>query len=392
MGKSNIGFTLLLAVALGACFDSIHSMDDDEDMSDAAVASPLGGDAALIVPVDCPNPMPERCDRLDNDCDGEVDEDGICGMNTPPRAMCPPPQSGATLAFYPLVGGYVDPDGDPMVAARWRIVEAPVGSTAGPEPVDALEASFFADLLGAYSVTLEVEDARGGFGQCTATVRTGSDDGLRIEMVWNIGDMGDHSDVDLHLRSHRSGARWFDAQQDCYYDNCRVCDAPYSMGPVAYERACRALIADYNTDPNREPPPQLTWTAPLGDDDPRLDLDDIEGNGPENIGIRHPRDGTYRLGVHYFDDDGSGGAATVVVRIFCAGALAMAFEPVRLRPGELHTSRDREFWEVADIVWAGERCEVEALGEPGCPAICGESQIRERNACPVGETRGRFCD
>ena len=271
-----------------------------------------------------------------------------------------------------------------MTRAVWRVVRAPAGSTANPMPNNELTMSVFADLQGEYVFELEVEDEQGGLGRCTTTLTTLTGDGLRIEMVWNANAMDDSSDVDLHLK-RAPQARWFnsgDTGDDCYYINCKVCSG-------GGEAACRAEIAEYNADPNRDPPPQVMWTAPLNEDDPRLDLDDVQGLGPENINILRPSDGTFRLGVHYYDDDGFG-ASTVTINVFCGGQLARAFTPTVLQPTGNSGGETTEFWEVADIVWSNETCEVQPLGTPECPRICNARQAR-REGCSPGTTRGAPC-
>lgn len=329
-------------------------------------------------------PSEEICDGIDNDCNGRVDDIPGC-ENAPPTAICPPDQEGRPLANYRFEGGYDDPDGDPMARATWRIIEQPPGSTARPEPPNALATGIFADLQGEYVLELEVEDTNGGIGRCTTRLTTVTTDGLRIEMVWNVNAQNDRSDVDMHLL-RGPGGRWFDRARDgddCYYANCSVCSG-------GGEAACRAQIAEYNNN-NQTPPSQVEWTAPLNEDDPRLDLDDVEGNGPENINIEVPRDGTYRLGVHYYDSDGFG-ASTVTVRIFCGGALTRAFDPIVLQPTGGNGSPDTEFWEVADIVWNGDNCQVIERGPFECPRICSRGTLEAAGECPPNQTRGQRCN
>ena len=329
-------------------------------------------------------PSAESCDGLDNDCNGRIDDLPGCN-NIPPEAICPPDQSGPPLADYRFVGGYSDPDGDRMVRASWRIVTAPPGTGAQPRPANDLATAIFADLQGEYVLELEVEDEGGGIGRCTTTLTTLTSDGLRIEMVWNVNARGDTSDVDMHLLN-APGGQWFQEGgngDDCYFANCRVCDT-YD------EEACRDQIAEYNNS-GRTPPPQVEWSAPLNADDPRLDLDDVEGNGPENINIQAPRAGTYRLGVHYWEDDGFG-ASTVSIRIFCGGQLAREFEPIVLQVGGEAGEPGTEFWEVADIVWSGASCEVRERGPFECPRICTRGEVEALGECPAGQTRGRRCN
>ena len=182
----------------------------------------------------------------------------------------------------------------------------------------------------------------------------------------------------MHLIRPTPGARWFNTRDDCYYRTCNVCDA-------FDESACRDLLASF--PPDQSPDPVMLWTEPLDGDDPRLDLDDVQGNGPENINILTPRDGTYRLGIHYYDDDRSG-PATVSVRIFCRGELVSELEPVTLNANGSGAGND--FWEVGDIVWVGGRCEVNLFGRPGCRQIC-QTAAAENVGCPPGQSRGALC-
>ena len=333
-------------------------------------------------------PGEEVCDGVDNDCDGEIDELDDCN-NTPPTAICPSDQSGPPLTHYEFVGSYEDADGDAMVRAEWMVLDLPVGSTAVATPASGLSTRIFADVQGIFVMELEVEDAHGGIGRCTTRVETTGTDELRVEMTWNIGATDDGSDVDMHLlRSPDS--QWFDGGsngQDCYWSNCRVCDV-FADADQSQEDACREQLAAFN-EQGDGPPGRVTWFAPLDANDPRLDLDDVEGSGPENINVRTPRDGTYRLGVHYWDADGFGDS-TVTVRIYCGGRLAQEFEPVIMRDAGSFGSDDTEFWEVADIVWDDAGCTVRPFGQTGCRQICTRAQA-EDGGCPNGQQRGQAC-
>ncbi|MBI5485842.1 MAG: hypothetical protein HY905_00770 [Deltaproteobacteria bacterium] len=135
---------------------------------------------------------------------------------------------------------------------------------------------------------------------------------------------------------------------DCYYANCNA-----SYGAV------------------------LEWDAPGAEDNPRLDLDDVEGHGPENINIDEPVIGSeYLVGVHYYDEAGWG-PSQVYVRIYCASTSGVCesgppvdFGPVTLVNGGLGGMEASDFWRVAAVTWNGVTCSVRSLAAAdGTPNI-----------------------
>ena len=87
-------------------------------------------------------------------------------------------------------------------------------------------------------------------------------------------------------------------------------------------------------------------------DDPFLDIDDLQGPGPENINVDELSDGTYRIWVHYYSDTGSGGsggggsstAANATVDVYIGGTLAASYGPQRL-------NGTSDSWDVATLDW-----------------------------------------
>ena len=241
----------------------------------------------------------------------------------------------------------VDPDGpnNRPVRYEWVVIERPEGSTAQPaegyqDPSDPLNtaipddsttplAHFFADLAGTYQIELRVTDNLGLTSQqcetsSIVTVVAKPEQAIHLQLTWTTPGDPDQTDrqgtdVDLHLL--RAGAdAWFGSPDDCYYND-----------------------------------PQPNWgDLNATNDDPTLDIDDINGAGPENINLLLP-DNTadagspYRVGVHYYSSrerlTGSDyGPSTATLRVFIRGMLAGEYPGIELPTQDT-------FCEVADIDW-----------------------------------------
>lgn len=240
----------------------------------------------------------------------------IEGLPTPPDARCPDTIVTTPMTTVTLEGGAVD-DGE-IVRWRWSLEDVPPGSRAdAPRPNDRQTTRFTPDLAGEYRITLRVVDDDGDAATCDVLVRALAREGLRVEMFWDTNG----TDMDLHLLD--SGADMWRTSSDCYFANC-------TGG-------------------------RLDWGLGGPDDDPRLDIDDINGYGPENINIDEPRPGTYRIGVYAYD-----GTGRVTVRVYCGTASTepvATFGPRRLRGrGSSH-----DFWRVADVEVGGGTCRVAPL-------------------------------
>ena len=166
---------------------------------------------------------------------------------------------------------------------------------------------------------------------------TNPSEGLRIELFWNPPENpNDFSDVDLHLL-HPDAPNWFhnypEPGLDCYYANC---------------------------DTSGGFPTVLDWDVTnYTPDNPRLDLDDVDGYGPENINIDEPlTNHVYRVGVHYYDDDGFG-PSQAYIRIYCGNISVNPIYEVGPRTiTAAFNSSNNDFWKVADVEWTGFDCVV----------------------------------
>lgn len=323
------------------------------------IESPPSSSATLTSPnSQSPTLTPDRVGRyilrltitddtgLTDSCETVID-----ATPTAPDAICPD-----TIRTTPLTEVTLRGDGEDdgrIVGWDWILVETPPGSSAPPPyPPDEQTTLFMPDVAGEYTIRLVVFDDDGMEGSCSTRVIAIPGEGFRVELYWNPPDSScdsypgdppecDPTDVDLHLL-HPDADRWFDytAGMDCFYANC--------IGG-------------------------LEWDSGGPVDNPRLDLDDVEGFGPENINIDEPVIGhLYTVGVHFYSDDLTGMQASAYIRIYCG---TIEVDPVyEVGPVDLEahggSSQNNDFWRVATVVWDGYLCTVDPLiGADGGPDI-----------------------
>lgn len=201
-----------------------------------------------------------------------------------------------------------DPDGYEIVAMEWTVVSRPDGSTADLSDRASVKPQFFADLAGDYVFELTVQNEKGVWDSTPdqVVITALPLDGFYVQLAWDAGN-----DLDLHLL-HGNSALF--SQGDCNYCNQRP-----------------------------------SWNASGQADDPSLDWDVISGFGPETITIDDPSSDTYRVGVHYYGENGldrcvgACAAATATVSVYISGSLAATFHQNFANQGEL--------WEAAEIEW-----------------------------------------
>lgn len=329
---------------------------------------------------------PRDCaDGVDADDDGAADEDeGRC--TTPPVLSCPASVSAPVLEPVTLTASASD-DGS-VAFRRWSLVSAPLGASVTLANAASDEVSFTPLLAGSYLLRYLAADDEGQLSACLVPLEVTTDDVFRVELVWNVDvALGDPTDLDLHLL-HPLASRWFDPALDCHFENCRNHAlswqeaAPPLVDAGAFDAGgldagafdAGALDAGDLDGGTVDGGALDAGTADGGppfagpDPSPSLDIDDVDGRGPENINIAAPELGApYRVGVHYFADDGYG-AATAYVNVFCHGQLAATFGPATLRTAA--TPDEHDFWKVADVVFTPDDCAATALsGADGGPLV-----------------------
>lgn len=225
-------------------------------------------------------------------------------------------------------------DGKIIRDFAWTLIRKPADSAASlAQGATNMTNELYLDLAGEYIVELDVVDSEGvdACNKARMTVRAVANEDIHIQLVWDTPNDPDQfdtngSDVDLHFYDpNQPGAQWNDDPWDCFWQNL--------LPDWGEARPAGVDSVDCENDPNRRG----------CHDDPSLDIDDVDGWGPENINLNNPRTNwTYAIGVHYFSDH-SYGASFATVRVYVGGILEAEYRRQRL----LHD----EFWYVADIDW-----------------------------------------
>lgn len=256
----------------------------------------------------------ETCGNgIDDNCNGFVDEE--CG---PPVVQC-----SADIEQIYIIEGQArltasandSNSTGSIVSTTWTFFEKPAGSQSALNPAIGLNTVFTPDTVGMYIVRFTAVDNDGESAYCDINVNAKTRDFLNVNLTW---DKGGRSDMDLHLLMPGVDvSRWNKIPDDCYWAN---------RNPEWFD-------------------------VGVTNDNPRLDLDDMDGYGPEVIQLLRPKNGRYTVGVNYFDDQGQGNS-TATVKIICNG------EEFTFSKQNMARS---SWWIVKDIIWDGEHCTV---GEP----------------------------
>ncbi len=316
---------------------------------------------------------PDLCNGFDDDCNGATADgadqdcspatagdpclDGICSGGScvaVDNGTCNPCDSGSPTAdagpdqtgivpntTVQLDGsGSTDPNGDPLTYS-WRITSQPVGSSATLSDPTIVIPTILGDVSGDFVICLSVSDTNGcasAFEDCmTLNVEPAPATGLHIELVW----FSDDSDVDLHYL----------ADNGAFFDTATSPD-----GPDCHYLRKNPDWGDAGTG------------LPDGDatNDPILDVDNIDGHGPENINhdVLFDTAAPFLVGVHYYADKGISGPVNARVRIYVSGSLA--FEKTA-------TLSCQEIWEVAaiEVTGGGTTVTVTDLGLGMTPSTTG---------------------
>ena len=213
-----------------------------------------------------------------------------------------------------------DPSGEHLTY-RWEKVSGPVGSTAMPRTPTSANSNYFIDLAGEHKIKLTVTNESGKSASCEVTAVGITSNALHIELFWDKD-----GDLDLHLKKFGTpDSDWGSILNDCYWNN--LCKSDNG----------------------------LEWGESGTMNNPRLDRDDMQGRGPENINIDFPaitpEDEYYLIGVRNFSNSAHP-VATIVV--YCNGE--KSFTESMSLPGR--GDEPDSFWWVAGIEWSNSGCNI----------------------------------
>lgn len=359
---------------VGACRDGLQVCGDGE----FATWGPCGGDVGA---------QPERCDTLDNDCNGCVDDLAECE----PHLSCPSPGDPRIPEATPY-GSYTLRGGDfyhaeNALAFRWRVRGSPcdrlfTGTYADATPesgllsyelagVDRENATLTFALSGDYLVELTVTTPTGE-QRCEFAIPVRGP-GLRVELCWNrtgpgAWAAGEAVDLDLHLGKAGLTTSW-EGAEDCYWRTCRGQSSPwgYTPSPLAICEGSQNGAVYSHPAVGYCPNPRL-------DADSRLDGASESRYITENINLDHPETGDqYRVMVQYNTNLASAGGENVsvptrpLVNLYCGGQLVASHGvfPDGDREAGPTLSETGQRWRVADVVISqggpDTRCQVTPL-------------------------------
>jgi hypothetical protein len=304
----------------------------------------------------------------------------------------------------------VDPEGDP-ITFTWTLEERPEPSFSflfTPRTADACaddtacdaaagficdqgqgecreftRARFIPDVVGRYLIRLRATDARGAFQEDTVEILPKD---LALVLRWSSASDAacqsltqeqcdaltpaerrqqccNQSDLDLHLV--RPGGTLGD-YGSCP-GGCVIADPAENRCfevTDTFVDTCRQLGTDC-AFANRFP----EWGVSGRVDDPRLDIDDVAGLGPEIVSLNEPEDGTYTVFVHYCNDRNTSTEPTeATLEIVVEGVVTATAGPQRI-------DTEGPVWVAASLVrsnGAWDLVTVPDIFEPVVPQdLCG---------------------
>ncbi|MGM0578582.1 MAG: hypothetical protein ACQEXJ_22850 [Myxococcota bacterium] len=336
----------------------LGSDDGQLTIEDPMVILAGGSSATITVRLDASAPVPRDEQGLIEGAVQLTTDAAPAERNIPVKARvgtAPPPGPKAVIDV--AEGAQVETDtvlhldgsesSAPGGVAAWRwSFTGPEGADASFQPSAMLATpSLVVDTPGVWTIRLEVEGSGGGTDTASVSVEVFDVSDLYAVLEWDAPGDGDPddifgADVNLHLVHSDAGSGdtngdglldgWFDLAWACWADNSNP---------------------DWGSTGNFDDDPY--WT---------------EEDDKEEIYLEVPESGvTYRVGVHYFADDGFDpvGEVFATVRVYSGETLLLEQPNIGL---DLH-----DFWEVGAVSFPSAEAESFDDGGSGPRIISGVS-------------------
>lgn len=227
-----------------------------------------------------------------------------------------------TLLHLEAAWPEADANDDPVVAWEWSVVQ-PDGSVSVFWPSASVATpTFEVNVAGQYTFTAELTTASGKVAKRSSTFFVVPDEAIHVELLWRTPGDPDETDVGGDTFNVSSGS-----DVDLHFAR-RAASGPDHDGdghPDAW----------FGDDDCFWATPAPTWGEPAQQRSPRLDRDDTDGGGPENLNLEQPdADACFDIAVHYWND-WTYGPADITLRIYLYGLLVEVREVAALAMNDL---------------------------------------------------------
>ncbi len=292
----------------------------------------------------------------------------LCDGDTlPPNCSLPENLRPLGRAFFDGTDSFDTVGGGGLSTYQWSVVERPPGAPTEfdayfPNGQNTPYFDMYLPVAGIYTVRLMVTNIEGVSSGISETSDWEIDvipaSRFHLQLVWN----DPVNDFDLHLvhAPNQSQDRVYHGEYSCYWNNCKP-----------------SCVTDSNCVAT--PPIWFDTDAALEGGNPRQDIDDASGLGPENINIDDPKPGRYRIYVHYYavgQSTANLNETAATIRVYADGVLRSEFQRF-LNPNDL--------WAVAEIRWGETDVEVVAAEADG-PNVIGS--VVEMSSVPFPGSGG----